>query len=534
MKVDPAGLAVAAQRIADALAELIGGDPAHPPLGADPASTGAAARLSAAAVSLVATIVEQALGLAATAAQLVNVGTTFGVQDVYNKSGLEKLGTAGLVPVTGWAPAPPPLPPDIRPPLAPPPPVPGEALATAVHSGDPGAGAAFISGWTQLVSTLGAAADTVRSVGDGLPDQWDSPISTDAVRAHLYRYAEALDDSAARAQMLAQQADVHGEQNVQARRDIPAPAQFAALRQQIQTVSAANTASGGKYAAQLGQLLAEKNALDGKASDGYSAFHGETEATTAGDGAAGDPGAGWVPDPHQPVAGRPGEQLTPDQAGQLASMLPQMMSTVFGAAGGLVGGALSSFGKVPEALMQAGAQVAGQVSQGLGGLMTQGSNADAADKARASDPLAGAHGGLGASGGGGTLPEARIAPPPAVTPTTGPPPNLPSMPGGGLPQPVSSAAGPSGLIPMGMPLGGPAGAGQGGAGGPQPPRRSKKVVLPPYPNTESVTGRVNSDRIAMSAPSRPGTETEPPHDDPPQSPRPVVRRIAISSRDDEP
>ena len=73
MQLDPTGLASAAQRIADVLAELMGGDPAHPPLGADPASAGAAARLSAAGASLVAVIGEQALGLAATAAQLLNV-----------------------------------------------------------------------------------------------------------------------------------------------------------------------------------------------------------------------------------------------------------------------------------------------------------------------------------------------------------------------------------------------------------------------------------------------------------------------------
>jgi hypothetical protein len=72
-----------------------------------------------------------------------------------------------------------------RPPLAPPPPVPDEALTTAVHSGDPNAGEAFISVWTQLVSALQSVADTVRFVGDSLP-QWDSPLST-AVRDHLYR-----------------------------------------------------------------------------------------------------------------------------------------------------------------------------------------------------------------------------------------------------------------------------------------------------------------------------------------------------------
>jgi hypothetical protein len=114
-------------------------------------------------------------------------------------------------------------------------------------------------------------------------------VSTDAVRDHLYRYAQAFDTSASRAHTLAWQADRHGEQNAQARNDIPSPQQFADLRQQIQTVSAANIASGGKYAAQLSGLLGEKTALDTKAAQGYSAFHTETDATTAGRG-----GRGWA------------------------------------------------------------------------------------------------------------------------------------------------------------------------------------------------------------------------------------------------
>jgi hypothetical protein len=49
-----------------------------------------------------------------------------------------------------------------------------------------------------------------------------------------------------RARTLTQQASRHGEQSAQARSDIPPPQQFSSLRQQIQTVSAANIASGGK------------------------------------------------------------------------------------------------------------------------------------------------------------------------------------------------------------------------------------------------------------------------------------------------
>ena len=84
---------------------------------------------------------------------------------------------------------------------------------------------------------------------------------------------------------------------------------------------------------------------------------------------------------------------------------------------------------------------------------------------------------------------------------------------------------------MGMPLGGQ-GGGAGGRGGQEPPQRAKKVVVPPEPHTESVTGRVNSDRIAVSSAGRDGTEAEPPNDGPP--PRPVVRRITMPPRDDGP
>jgi hypothetical protein len=112
------------------------------------------------------------------------------------------------------------------------------------------------------------------------------------------------------------------------------------------------------------------------------------------------------------------------------------------------------------------------------------------------------------------------------------------MPSGGLPQPVSPAGGSSGTMPMGMPMGGMAGAGHGagagGQGGQEPPQRTKKVVTPPEPHTESVTGKVNADRIAFSAGTSEGRGPEPPDDDPPQSPRPVVRRITMPSRDEEP
>ena len=82
----------------------------------------------------------------------------------------------------------------------------------------------------RVAASAEAAADVVRSAADRLPEVWDSPVSTDTVRAHLYRYGDAFDDSASRAHTRTQQASWHGEQSAQARSDIPPPQQFTALR----------------------------------------------------------------------------------------------------------------------------------------------------------------------------------------------------------------------------------------------------------------------------------------------------------------
>ncbi|KUI36231.1 PPE domain-containing protein [Mycobacterium sp. GA-2829] len=556
MKVDPAGLASVAARIADVLAEVTGGDPVHPPLAADPAATGAAGRLSAAGAGLVAALAEQALGLAATAAQLSTVTTAFVGQDHANAVRIASLGEGGAdAAVTGWAPPAPVMPPDVRPPLAPAPPLPAEMISSAVHSGDVNAGEAFIAAWTRLSQTALEAADTVALTAEQLPEVWDSPVSTETVRSHLQGYSHALSASASRARILAQQATQHVEQTVQARSDIPTPQQFSALRQQIQQVSAANVRTGGAYAIPLSQLQTEKTSMDTQAVTSYGSYHAETDVTTAGepgtDGAPqpGDPtGApGANPDGHEAGPGQEGaEKMTPEKAGQMASMLPQMISTVLGAAGGMLGGAFSSVGQLPQGLMQA----AGSATQSLQGLMkTAGTDGLSTrtpglkpfDSGLDDEALA-AGGGAGAGGGGATLPASggSATLPPAVTPSTGPAPSLPTTPAGGLPPPaepaVGGARGGGGMMPMGMPLGGMmggAGAG-GGAGGQEQAVRSKKVVVPAEPHTESVTGKVSNDRIARSV-------TAPDNDDPgsagppaPRSPAPVVRRITtVRPKDDE-
>jgi hypothetical protein len=401
---------------------------------------------------------------------------------------------------------------DVRPPLPPPPPVPGEAIAGILHAGDPGVGEPFIAGWSRVATAVDDAAGVVRSVADNLP--WDSPVATRVVRAHLVGFADRLELSAARARSLAYQAGQHAEQAVQARRDIPAPAEFDGVNRQLQVVAQANARSGGAYAIPLAQLTARKAQLETKAVQGYSAYHATTDSTTAGDAGSADMGDG-----------------------ELASVLPGMIPTVLGAAGGLVGGALSTIAKVPEALVQAGTQAAGAATQGLSGLMAPKLDSGASasgDGAGAGDPAT--RDGIGDAGGGDTAPAAGgpgpMAPP--VMPSTGHAPTPPTMPSGSPPEPVQPSGGGASMMPMGMPLGGMMPGAVGRAGGQKDAVRPKKVVVPPTPHTESVTGKVSADRIAVS-----GTASEPPdpaspgEDGAPRLPGPVIRRVTTARpRDD--
>ena len=87
---------------------------------------------------------------------------------------------------------------------------------------------------------------------------------------------------------------------------------------------------------------------------------------------------------------------------------------------------------------------------------------------------------------------------------------------------------------MGMPLGGMPGGAAGAGGGQDRPVPPKKVVVPPTPHTESVTGRVSIDRLAMSVTAPEPRDPQPPSDDqPPQGPRPIIRRITATRPEDE-
>src|SRR5580704_10891041 len=127
MKVDPPGLAAAAQRILGAVSDLTGSDPLHPPLAADDTSRGAATRLSAAAATLAATIDAQAAALVAVAEQLCLAAAGFTDREASNTDAIASLADPpGVTAVVGRAPSPPADLTDVRPPLGALTPMPGE------------------------------------------------------------------------------------------------------------------------------------------------------------------------------------------------------------------------------------------------------------------------------------------------------------------------------------------------------------------------------------------------------------------------
>jgi hypothetical protein len=554
MKVDPTGLAAAAQRIDAALAQLPAGEQVHPPLAADPASVGGAARLTTSASALTVLIGEQAAGLVATAEVLTGIAAGFNAIDEANTANLTSLrGSAAPAPFTGFAP-PPVHAPDVRPPMPPPVAVMGESISRQVHSGDPSAGDGFISGWSAVADALDDAADVVARAVDNLPELWDSNVATPAVRAHLLTYHQALTGSASRARGLAKQGDLHAGDAIHARQQIPSPDEFDELNRQIRQTWEANRASGGKYAPRLAALYAARTELNTEAVQGFGDYYGSTETTTAeqpGDDAVpatgeGDPAAATDPDKSsrdraadqldaaQDVDGQP---LNPENAGELAGLVPSLIPTVLGAAGGLAGGVMSTLTKAPEALAQAATQAAGAAMQGMSGALSPSNDSpdlgDSGTDPGARDPSA------FDNSGGETTPASGDGPPsmPSVIPSTGPTPTAPTIPAGALPTPVESASpGGTGAMPMGMPMGPmmPMGAGGAGGGQQQKRQRANDVVVPRIPHTESVTGKVSEDRIAVSstAPGPPG----PPDDDPPpppQGPQPVIKRITMARPKDD-
>jgi hypothetical protein len=551
MKVDVAGLVAAAQKLLGLAASAQGLLAEMVPLAADPTSAGAAARLDMASTQLWGSACAQAYSLHKAAGQLIMIAQKFGTQEELNAAGLNVMlpgavvmddtALATLEPV-------PPIPPDVRVPLPPGAPLSGESFSQLVHTSSPAGGAGFTTTATNNALAIDNAATTVREVAATVPELWESPVGTAALAGRLNEHVTALNTIADRWFELAGQSRKHADDYTETVAATPKVQEFTDAHAAFDR--ATDPVSKSQAGAALGRLEA-------RAAAEAARYAGVTETSTSpmGAGAPQSPGVG-APGAGVPAGAGAGAGATagqaaavPEQAqlakagaaeagqagegaGQLAQMLPQALGAIGGMAGGMAGMA----GQVPQALMQTGQGLAQTATQGISGLASKNpSEAELSKSADGLDPYdpTAAEGGAGAGGGGGggdTHPAGALGPP--VTPSMSHTP--PSMPAGAAPPPMTPApAGGSAMggMPMGMPMGGMMHPGQGGDGDNKVPA-DKKVVTPPQPHTEPVTGRV-SDRIATAAEaSRARAESDTDGDDPP--PRgPVLRRITLAPLDSE-
>lgn len=465
LQVEAAGLVAAAERLRSAAAEVT--DPAvvlHPPLAADHTSVAAAGRLSAVASALHASAADQAASLIATAEHLATIAAGFTAQEAANTEAVRAL-NPGSAPVASpgvLAPVPQ-VATDAPPPLSPPSEMDGEVVARQFWAGSASAGSTFVQSWRSRCAVAATARDGIRDVVSTLPYVWNSPSASDAVSARLMRHADAFAQISKRADALADQAATHAGDYSAAVANTPKPAEFEAVRAQLQQALDANAKFPGRYTPVVSSLIAKQGALRQQALNTQTEYGGQTEATTG-----------------------------TEQAGALAAALPGMVPGLLGAVGGLVGGAITAAAQLPQALMQTGQQLAQAATQGLSGLGTSsasgiGSATTGLDTAAPAADAAGAPAETGATSPAGAADTTPVAPSTASSP-----PPASTLPAGAQHSAVPATG--IGGVPMGMPMGMlPTGAAAqpGAAVG-----KDKKIVVPVVPHTEPVTGRTTADRLS--------------------------------------
>ena len=441
----------------------------------------------------------------------------------------------------------PPIPPDVRVPVPPGTPLSGEGFSQLVHNGSADRGIPFSTTATNNGTAIDTAATTVREVAALVPELWESPVGTAALAGRLNEHVTALNTISDRWFELAGQARKHADDYSQTVSATPRPQEFQ------EKIDAFNRAQAAGNTVAASQALQERGVLEQRAQAEAARYAGVTETSTSpkGAGAPQAPGGGGPGGSSGRRTGRrrgrvrtrraqlaksaagEGETAQAGQAGDAAGQLAQLLPAALGAIGGMAGGAAGMVGQVPQALMQSGQGLAQAASQGLSGLTSKNPPAELSKAvgSRTPDELTKAKGGGGAGGGGGgaTHPAGALGPP--VTPSTSHTP--PSVPAGASAPPAPTPAGGSAMggMPMGMPMGGmmPHG-GQGGDGADKVPA-DKKVVTPPQPHTEPVTGRVSDRTAAAAEASRSRAEADDPDDEPPRGP--IMRRITLAPLQDD-
>lgn len=556
MKVDVPGLMAAAQKLHGLAVSAQGLLAEMAPLAMDPTSGGAAARLDTASMALWGAACAQAASLETAAMQLTMVAAKFGTVEEINTYGLTMLQPVSMATddiALATLPPVPPLPPDVRLPIPPGTPLTGEGFAQLVHKGSSANAVPFTNTSTNNGIAIENAALAVREVAALVPDLWESPTGTAALAGRLNEYVTSLSGIADRWFTLADQSRRHADDYSQTVSATPKPEEFHTARSEFE--QATDPIAKSQAALALGRL-------ESLATAEASRYAGVTDASTGMGSPPVAPGAPGVPAgagagsataaPTQAASavGGQGQQLaktgatgaaqaaqTGQGADQLAQMLPQVLQSVGGMAGGLAGMA----GQVPQQLMQSGQGVAQAAQQGLSGLISKSpTEAELTKKAAdlESDELSEGVGGGGAGGGAGgigdTHPAGALGPP--VTPSTSH--TAPTVPSGAAPPPTTpTASGGSAMggMPMGMPMGGMGGLmhGQGGGDAAAKVPADRKVVTPPEPHTEAVTGRVPDRTAAAAQASRTRAESDSDSDDDPPPRGPILRRITLAPLNDE-
>jgi hypothetical protein len=547
MKVDVAGLVAAAQKLLGLATSAQGLLAQTAPLAADPTSDGAAARLDMASMQLWGAACAQAYSLQKAAGHLIMIAQKFGTQEELNAAGLNVMlpgavvmddtALATLEPV-------PPIPPDVRVPIPPGAALSGEGFSQLVHNGSADRGASFNTTATNNGTAIDSAATSVREVAALVPELWESPVGTAALSGRLTEHVTALNTISDRWFELADEARKHADDYSETVAATPKPQEFTDAHTAFD--QATDPVSKSQAGAALGRLEA-------RATVEATRYAGVTEISTspkspaaaqapavgaggggvpAGAGAAATPQAAAAPAQAQLAKAGAAEA---GQAGEGAGQLAQMLPAALGAIGGMAGGMAGMAGQVPQALMQTGQGLAQTASQGLSGLASKKATDAELTKAVGDlrpDELSKAKGAGGSGGGGGggdTHPAGALGPP--VTPSTSH--TAPTMPSGAAPPPTTTkptGGSAMGGMGMGMPMGGMMPHGQGGGDGADRVAADKKVVTPPQPHTEPVTGRVSDRTAAAAEASRTRADTED-DDSPPRGT--VLRRITLAPLDSE-
>lgn len=533
MKADPAGLGQLAEQLSAAAASLSSTIPSalvHPPLAADAVSTAAAGRLSAGAAVLVGNVAAQGADLAQLAARLAAVSSGFAAQEAANAAAASSLTKAPSISTHAVPVGPlvrPPVAPDVRPPVPAAAPTEGEVLAAMLAAGSTALGAEFGAGCQAAASVLRDAARELRSAAVALPQVWRTSTDGPALVQVFSSRADTFEHLADQAEHLNRQRGDFARSFADAQDGAPTPRDYQNNRQRYNTAVQNNIRSGGLMQAEVAAAVAERGRLDAKANETNSTYLAQANMATnphPGPGAdgkgGGTPGSGQVPPEGSGLAASDTNSAAMELGGldsldgaglddpAIAEMLPAVLQAITGAAGGLLGAALSGVQSVPQQVMQAG----GQALQGITSAM--GAKGMKPPELSGLDP--------------------KLGPPDLSelgnTPTTpsggGVDAGMPGVTGAG---PLSSAAAPVGATSGatttqpggagtgtggGMPMGGMPMGGQGGAGGKEDRKREQqRVALRELPNSEQVTGQPEQ-RVAITAAGTEEPAAPPPADKP--------------------